>query len=36
MIRDCSNFDFLDERYVRIALKQKKKLKVLKQALSNL
>lgn len=33
MIRDCSNFDFLDETYVRIAIKSKKNIKVLKQAL---
>ncbi len=34
MIRDCSNFDFLDSSYVRIALKNKKSIKVLKQALN--
>jgi threonine-phosphate decarboxylase len=33
MIRDCANFDFLDETYVRIAVKSKKNIKVLKQAL---
>jgi threonine-phosphate decarboxylase len=32
MVRDCSNFDFLDERYVRIAVKDKRSLTVLKQA----
>lgn len=31
MVRDCQNFDFLDESYVRIAIKQKKSLKILKQ-----
>ncbi len=29
MIRDCANFDFLDESYVRIAVKSKKNLKIL-------
>ena len=29
MVRDCSNFDFLDERFVRIAVKSKKKMKKL-------
>ncbi len=33
MIRNCSNFDFLDETYVRIAVKSMKSIKVLKQAL---
>lgn len=32
MIRDCSNFDFLDNSYVRIAVKNKNSIKVLKQA----
>lgn len=32
MVRDCSNFDFLDERFVRIAVKDKRSLSVLKQA----
>ncbi|HFU75553.1 MAG TPA: histidinol-phosphate aminotransferase family protein [Arcobacter sp.] len=31
MVRDCSNFDFLDDRYVRIAVKSKLKLKQLKK-----
>jgi len=35
MIRDCSNFDFLDEQYVRIAVKSKKALKVLEEALKD-
>ncbi|MEA3315469.1 MAG: aminotransferase class I/II-fold pyridoxal phosphate-dependent enzyme [Campylobacterota bacterium] len=30
MVRDCSNFDYLDERYVRIAVKSKNDLKQLK------
>ena len=30
MIRDCSNFDFLDDRFVRIAVKKKSYLKALK------
>ncbi|QOG12465.1 aminotransferase class I/II-fold pyridoxal phosphate-dependent enzyme [Arcobacter sp. FWKO B] len=33
MVRDCSNFDFLDNSYVRIAVKSKKDLKVLKKGL---
>lgn len=33
MVRDCSNFDFLDDRYVRIAVKCRKDLKVLKEGL---
>ncbi len=33
MIRDCSNFDFLDERFVRIAVKSQKDLKLLQTAL---
>jgi len=32
MIRDCSNFDFLDNSYVRIAVKNKNSIKVLKKA----
>ena len=35
MIRDCSNFDFLDNSYVRIAVKNKKSIKVLKEAFKN-
>ncbi|WP_024955212.1 aminotransferase class I/II-fold pyridoxal phosphate-dependent enzyme [Sulfurospirillum arcachonense] len=31
MVRDCSNFDFLDESYVRIAVKRKKDMKVLNE-----
>ena len=34
MIRDCSNFDFLDDNYVRVAVKSKKDLDKLKRALS--
>ncbi len=33
MIRDCHNFDFLDASYVRIAVKDIKKLKILAKAL---
>ncbi len=33
MIRDCSNFDFLDSSYVRIAIKEQKSLRLLKKAL---
>ena len=33
MIRDCSNFDFLDERFVRIAVKSIDDLKKLQEAL---
>jgi threonine-phosphate decarboxylase len=34
LVRDCSNFTFLDDTYVRIAIKEKYKLKVLKKALA--
>lgn len=33
LIRNCSNFDFLDESFVRFAVKSKKDLKILKKAL---
>jgi len=33
LIRDCSNFDFLDNSYVRIAVKSEKNLKQLQLAL---
>lgn len=33
MIRDCSNFDFLDDEFVRIAVKSTKSLERLKEAL---
>ena len=33
MIRDCSNFDFLDDSYVRIAVKNRKSITQLKMAL---
>ncbi len=33
MVRDCSNFDFLDNSYVRIAVKSEENIKRLKQAL---
>lgn len=36
MVRDCSNFDFLDEKHVRIAVKSIEDLKVFKTALDNI
>lgn len=36
MIRDCSNFDFLDEEFVRIAVKSTKNLDKLKEALNSI
>ena len=36
MIRDCSNFDFLDDSYVRIAVKSKKSIKLLQKALNRI
>ncbi|MCK5110968.1 MAG: aminotransferase class I/II-fold pyridoxal phosphate-dependent enzyme [Arcobacteraceae bacterium] len=36
MVRDCSNFDFLDDKFVRIAVKEKSKLKVLEKALKQI
>lgn len=36
MVRDCSNFDFLDERYVRIAVKNIPDLKRFEEALCSL
>jgi len=36
MIRDCSNFDFLDDEFVRIAVKSIKNLKKLKEALDTI
>ncbi len=36
MVRDCSNFDFLDERYVRIAVKEKEALKRFEIAITNI
>ena len=36
MIRDCWNFDFLDNRYVRIAVKSKNDLKKFKKALEKI
>ena len=36
MIRDCSNFDFLDESFVRIAIKEKEKMKLFIKALKNI
>jgi threonine-phosphate decarboxylase len=34
MIRDCSNFDFLDDEFIRIAVKSSKTLEKLKKALN--
>lgn len=36
MIRDCSNFDFLDSSYVRIAIKDKKKMKTFLKSLKEI
>jgi len=36
MVRDCSNFDFLNERHVRIAVKSKESIKLLKKALKDI
>ena len=36
MVRDCSNFDFLDERYVRIAVKSVSELQLFDEALCSL
>jgi len=36
MIRDCSNFDFLDEEFVRIAVKSTKNLEKLKKAFDSI
>lgn len=36
MVRDCSNFDFLDERYVRIAVKEVEALKRFEEAVTNI
>ena len=36
LIRDCSNFDYLDESYVRVAVKSENQLKVLKTALTSI
>lgn len=36
MVRDCSNFDYLDERYVRIAVKSEKQLSVFAKALKDI
>ena len=36
MIRDCSNFDFLDLSFVRVAIKNKSSIKALKKALDKI
>jgi len=33
MVRDCSNFDFLDSSYIRVAIKSKEYIEILKEAL---
>jgi threonine-phosphate decarboxylase len=33
MIRDCSNFDFLDSRFIRVAIKDSKSIDILEEAL---
>jgi len=36
MVRDCSNFDFLDERFVRIAVKSSTANETLQKALDKI
>lgn len=36
MIRDCSNFDYLDDTYVRIAIKEKSKMEILIEAFNEI
>lgn len=36
MIRDCSNFDFLDNSYIRVAIKEKSKMKLFIRALKTI
>lgn len=36
MVRDCSNFDFLDESYIRIAVKSKESIEKLEKALKDI
>jgi threonine-phosphate decarboxylase len=36
MVRDCSNFDFLDNRYIRVAVKSNSSIDILKKALDEL
>lgn len=36
MVRNCANFDFLDDSYVRIAVKSSQSIEVLKQALESM
>ena len=36
MVRDCSNFDCLDERYVRIAVKSSNANEILSEALKQI
>ena len=36
MIRDCSNFDYLDDRYIRIAIKEKSKMEILIKAFNKI
>ena len=36
MIRDCSNFDYLDEYYIRVAVKSRTSIQILKKALEEI
>jgi threonine-phosphate decarboxylase len=36
MIRDCSNFDFLNKYFIRVAIKDKKSLERFKKALDEM
>lgn len=36
MIRDCSNFDYLDDAYIRIAIKEKSKMEILIKAFNEI
>ncbi len=36
MIRDCSNFDYLDEYYIRVAVKSRNSIQILKKALEEI
>ncbi|MAD41597.1 MAG: aminotransferase class I/II [Arcobacter sp.] len=36
LIRDCSNFDYLDEYYIRVAVKSRNSIQILKKALAEI
>jgi threonine-phosphate decarboxylase len=36
MVRDCSNFDYLDDRFVRIAVKSSSANEILQRALKEI